>query len=642
MYKSTIIVIACFLFMQSTLAQPITHNQPLEKDMWVSYTPQSTIFKLFSPGADSAVVKIYKEAKDIHANLVIPFELKNNGVWVAKYTGNAEKMFYTYQVKHQGKWLSECVDIYANAVTANGKKAQIINWKKEITTPVSNLITNQKTKAIVVYELHVRDATIFSKAKYKGKFLGLTEVGLTNRYNQSIGLDHLKKLGVTHVQLLPIFDFNSIDETSNKPQYNWGYGPLNYNVPEGSYSTNANEPLTRIKECRAMVDVLHKNGIGVIMDVVYNHTALGKESNFELLCPNYYYRRKADGKFSDASGCGNETASDKKMFQKFMIESLTHWVHLYNVDGFRFDLMAIHDIETMNLIAKTLKAIKPNIILYGEGWTAGDSPLPESKRALKKNANKMDGVGVFSDDIRDAIKGSVFNHTENGFIAGIPHLEESIKFGLVGGIQHKDVDYSKVNYSKEPYTNEPFQHVSYNECHDNHTLWDRLVLANPTASKQELVSMYEVAMGIVMTSQGISFMQAGQEFCRTKKGEENSYNKPDEINGINWDRLNEFQRMHLWIKKLIALKKSNEAFCLGTTTLVQQNLQFTKAKNNIIVYEVKDSKNSFVVIINTNKTSQKIVLPNYKNYKLILNNNTVKLHNETEVAGTSFTVLQSL
>lgn len=626
--------------MQLTLAQPLTHSQSWQKDMWVSYTPQSTIFKLFSPNADSAIVKIYKEANNISPIIVLAFSQKDDGIWIAKYLGNAEKMFYTYQIKHKGKWLKECVDIYANAVTANGKKAQIIDWKKEITTPVSNLISNQKTKAVVVYELHVRDATIFTKAKHKGKFLGLTETGLTNRYNQAIGLDHIKKLGVTHVQLLPMFDFNSVDETSNKPQYNWGYDPLNYNVPEGSYSTNANDPLTRIKECRTMVDVLHKNGIGVIMDVVYNHTALGKESNFEQLCPDYYYRKKSDGKFSDASGCGNETASDKNMFRKFMLESLTHWVKLYNVDGFRFDLMAIHDIETMNLIAKTLRAIKSNIILYGEGWTAGDSPLTDDKKVLKRNAIKLDGVGVFSDDIRDAIKGSVFNHTENGFIAGVPNLEESIKFGLVGGIQHKDIDYQKVNYSKAPYANEPFQHISYNECHDNHTLWDRLVLANPKATKQQLIEMYEVAMGIVLTSQGISFMQAGQEFCRTKKGEENSYNKPDSINGINWDRLNEMQSMHVWMKKLIALKKNNEAFCLGSAALVQQNVQFTKADNNVIVYHTKDAKNSFVVIINTNKNPIKLATPDYKKFKIILNNKIIKLGEETEVGGTSFTVLQ--
>lgn len=626
--------------MQSTLAQPLTNKHSWEKDMWVSYTPQSTIFKLFSPNADSAVVKIYKQANDKNPFTIIPFSQKDEGIWVAKYTENAANLYYTYQVKYQGKWLKECVDIYANAVTANGKKAQVIDWKREITTPVSNLISNQKTKAIVVYELHVRDATIYTKAKHKGKFLGLTETGLTNSYNQSIGLDHIKKLGVTHVQLLPMFDYNSVDETSNKPQYNWGYDPLNYNVPEGSYSTNTNNPLTRIKECRTMVDVLHKNGIGVIMDVVYNHTALGKESNFEQLCPDYYYRKRADGKFSDASGCGNETASDKKMFQKFMTESLTHWVNMYNVDGFRFDLMAIHDIETMNLIANTLRAIKPNIILYGEGWTAGDSPLPDNKKALKHNANKLNGVGVFSDDIRDAIKGSVFNHTENGFIAGIANLEESIKFGLVGGIQHKDIDYSRVNYSKAPYANEPFQHVSYNECHDNHTLWDRLTLANPNATNKEKMEMYEVAMGIVMTSQGISFMQAGQEFCRTKKGEENSYNKPDSINGINWDRLNDMQSMHVWLKNLIALKKNNEAFCLGSAALVQQNVQFTLAQNNVIVYETKDSKTSFVVVINANKNATKLAIPNYKNYKVILNNKPVRLGEETEVGGTSFTVLQ--
>lgn len=642
MTKLSFAFLSFLFFMQTINAQPKQTNAALETNMWLSYTPQSTIFKLFSPNADSAVVKIYKDANSVHPITILPFSAKHDGIWIAKFEANAEKMFYTYQIKYEGKWLKECVDIYANAVTANGKKAQILDWKKEISTPVSNLVSNQKTKAVVVYELHVRDATIFTKAINKGKFLGLTEKGLTNKYNQSVGLDHIKKLGVTHVQLLPFFDYNSVDETNTKPQYNWGYDPLNYNVPEGSYSTNAHDPLTRIKECRTMVDVLHKNGIGVIMDVVYNHTALGRESNFEQLCPNYYYRRKPDGKFSDASGCGNETASDHPMFRKFMIESLTHWVKFYNIDGFRFDLMAIHDIETMNQIAAALRAIKPNIILYGEGWTGGDSPLPENQRALKKQANQLVGVGVFSDDLRDAIKGSVFNHKENGFIAGVPHLEESIKFGLVGGIQHKDIDYNKVNYSKHPYANEPFQHVSYNECHDNHTLWDRLVLANPKATHKQKMEMYEIAMGIVMTSQGISFMQAGQEFCRTKKGEENSYNLPDSINGINWQRLNDMQSMHQWMKKLIALKKNNEAFCLGTAALVQQNVWFSQASNNVIVYHTKDAHKKFIVIINAGTNATTIAIPNYKNCKVLLNNKEVKLGDNTEVKATSFTVLEEL
>jgi pullulanase len=634
MIKKLIFSSFLFLLMLHAIAQT---NQ----NMWLSYHPSYTTFKLFSPDADEAIVKLYQQADDKSSFKTISFTKKEDGNWLATFDGNAENLFYTYQVKYKGVWLNETIDIYATAVAANGKKAQIINWEKQFPKPVASNITPNKN-AIVVYELHIRDATIFSNAKHKGKFLGLTEENLKNKYNQAIGLSHIKNLGVTHVQILPMFDFNSIDETSSKPNYNWGYDPLNYNVPEGSYSTNPNNPVTRIKECRAMIEAFHKNGIGVIMDVVYNHTGLTKESNFNQLCPNYYYRTKPDGKFSDASGCGNETASDKPMFKMFMIESLKHWVKWYDVDGFRFDLMAIHDIETMNEIAKELRKIKPNIILYGEGWTAGDSPLPESKRALKKHALQMDGVGVFSDDLRDAIKGSVFNHSENGFIAGIPNVEESIKFGIVGGIEHPQVDYSKVNYSKAPYCNNPLQHVSYNECHDNHTLWDRLTLANPNASEAEKIEMYKVAMGIVMLSQGISFMQAGQEFCRTKFGEENSYNKPDSINGLRWDNLNKYKSVEQWVKKLIALKKGNEAFALGSAALVKKNVQFIEAKNNVVAYTTTNGLKTFLVIINTNTSKKIIEVGVGKKYKTVLSNKPVLIADNITVQGTSFSVLEVL
>lgn len=632
MFKKNVLILFSFLIMKTVLSQTTTN-------MWLSYNPSYTTFKLFSPEADEAIVKMYKLANDKTSFLTLKFEKKDDGVWQATFDGNAENFFYTYQVKHKGVWLNETVDIYATAVTANGKKAQIVDWEKHFSKPVINN-TNDKKNAIVVYELQVRDATIFTNAKNKGKFLGLTETNIKNKFNQPVGLSHIKNLGVTHVQILPMFDYNSIDETSSKPNYNWGYDPLNYNAPEGSYSTNPNNPITRIKECRSMIEAFHKNGIGVIMDVVYNHTGLTKESNFNQLCPNYYYRTNPNGTLSDASGCGNETASEKPMFRKFMIESLTHWVKWYNVDGFRFDLMAIHDIETMNEISKALRAIKPNIILYGEGWTSGGSPLPENKRALKANAKQLDGVGVFSDDIRDAIKGSVFNHKENGFIAGVPNVEESIKFGLVGGIQHPQVDYSKVNYSKAAYCNSPLQHVSYNECHDNHTLWDRLVLANPLATEKEKVEMYKVAMGIVMLSQGVSFMQAGQEFCRTKFGEENSYNKPDKINGLQWDNLEKYKTMNQWVKQLINLKKNNAAFALGSASLVAKNVNFLEDKNNVVAFTTTDGIKTFLVVINSNKSDASVDLPLNKKFSLVLNNKPVIIADNVFVKPTSFTVIE--
>ncbi len=334
--------------------------------------------------------------------------------------------------------------------------------------------------------MHIRDASISpsSGIHNKGKFLGLTEKGTKNADGLATGLDHLKELGITHVHLLPMYDFNSIDESNTEAKYNWGYDPLNYNIPEGSYSTKPLDGVSRIMELKKMIKSLHENGLRVVMDVVYNHTALTELSNFNQLVPGYYYRQAKNGKFSDASACGNETASERPMMQKFIVESVLYWVKEYHVDGFRFDLMGIHDIETMNLISKELHKIKPDILLYGEGWTAGKSPLPDSMRALKANVSKLDRIAVFSDDIRDGIKGSVFEHDDNGFVSGKPGMEESIKFGIVASIQHPQVDYSKVNYSKAPYAKEPYQTITYAECHDNHVLWDKLAISAKHATEE--------------------------------------------------------------------------------------------------------------------------------------------------------------
>ena len=385
--------------------------------------------------------------------------------------------------------------------------------------------------------MHVRDASIDENSgiKNKGKFLGLTEAGTKSSDGLSTGLDHLKELGVTHIHLLPCFDFNSIDESKpDKPQYNWGYDPLNYNVPEGSYSTNPYDGVTRIREFKQLIETFHENGLRVVMDVVYNHTGLTENSNFNQLVPGYYYRQTADGKFSNATGCGNEVASEREMVRKFILESVKYWVKEYHVDGFRFDLMGVMDIQTMNLISKELHQLKPDILLYGEGWTAGSSPLPDSLHALKKYAYKLNHIAVFSDDIRDGIKGSVFERKDKGFVSGKPGLEETIKFGIVASCKHPQVDYSKVNYSKAPYAAEPDNTITYCECHDNNTLWDKLFLSATDATEEQRKEMQKLALSIVLTSQGIPFLHAGTEFLRSKKGVENSFESPDSINEIDW------------------------------------------------------------------------------------------------------------
>ncbi|RYF96548.1 MAG: type I pullulanase, partial [Chitinophagaceae bacterium] len=414
-----------------------------------------------------------------------------------------------------------------------------------------------------------------SGIRNKGKYAGLAERGTKNHQGLSTGLDHLKDLGVTHIHLLPFFDFVSVDEKKPEiPQYNWGYEPLNYNVPEGSYASNGSDGVSRIRELKEMVMAFHSNGLNVVMDVVYNHTMLTEDSYFNQLVPGYYYRHTKDGKFSNATACGNETASERPMMRKFMLESLLYWVKEYHIDGFRFDLMGVHDIETMNLVARELRKIKPGILLYGEGWTAGESPFPEENRALKKFAYKLDDIAVFSDDMRDGMKGSVFLHGENGFVSGRVDRAESVRFGIVAGCRHPQVDYSKVNYSKEPYVRHPTGTITYADCHDNHVLWDKLTLSTPGYTDADRREMYKLALGIVLTSQGIPFLHAGTEFLRTKKGNENSYNAGDSINAIDWELKTKNSDVFAYCKELIRIRKSHPAFRMQRREQVAAHIRF--------------------------------------------------------------------
>jgi pullulanase len=623
-YKLTLMVLAIVTVTKKSNAQInfANYKDYTGNDLGVTYTPSKTIFKVWSPSVETMELKLYKDGMNGDAYQKIAFTKNLNHIWIAEVKGNLINKYYTYQGKlPNNTLLNEVPDIYAKAVGVNGKRGMVVDMQK--TNPTNwNADKSPFTGGLndaIIYELHVRDATIYSDAKNKGKFLGLTETGLKNSNGESVGLDHIRKLGVTHVQLLPIYDFFTVDETiKNNDQYNWGYDPLNYNVPEGSYSTNAYDGNVRIKEFKTLIQTLHKNKLAVIMDVVYNHTMFGEESYLNQLVPNYYYRQDANGKFSNASGCGNETASERAMYRKFMLESVLHWVNEYHVDGFRFDLMAIHDIETMNLIATTLRKIKPNIILLGEGWTSGASPLPDEKKALKKNAKLLNNIAVFSDDIRDGIKGSVFDAKDSGFVSGKKNTNESIKFGLAGAGLHTQIEYEKINYSKAPYTKQPYQMIAYNECHDNHTLWDRLLNSNPKDDEQTKKERYKLAMSIVLTSQGVPFIHAGQEFCRTKKGEENSFKSPDDINAMNWERLERFADIHTKIKELIAIRKAHPAFRLGNAALVQKCLSFEKAPDGIIHMVLKNAPNDtwkeIHVLYNGTVLDYKIPLEDH-NYK---------------------------
>jgi pullulanase len=624
----------------------------VSSDLGLTYTNHQSKFKVWAPNAEAMQVLLYNTDINGVAFDSIDMQKNSEGIWLGLRLGDLQGVFYTYKAKYNGIWSKETTDPNAKAVGTNGQRAAVIDIKK--TNPAywftdKAPVLKNKTDA-VIYELHVRDASIAinSGIKNKGKFIGLIETGTKNKEGLKTGLDHLVELGVTHVHLLPSFDYNSVNEAlPNVPQFNWGYDPVHYNTPEGSYSTNPADPATRIKEFKALILALHQKGIGVIMDVVYNHTALTKESNFNILAPNEYYRLNSDCSFSDGSGCGNETASDKPMFRKFMLESLQYWVNEYHVDGFRFDLMGLHDIETMNQISETLHSIKPSILLYGEGWTAGGSPLPEEKRAIKKHAPQLNNIAVFSDDIRDAIKGSVFEAKDAGFASAKLGQEESIKFGIVASTQHPQIDYSKVNYSKAPYANQPHQTITYAECHDNHVLWDRLQNSAANYSEEERRNMHKLALSIVLTSQGIPFLHAGTEFLRSKKNVENSYNSSDSINQINWQLKTKNKDVFEYVKGLIAIRKKHPAFRLSTTEAIQKSVKFLNVSTkNMVAYTINgkavgDTWKTIAVIFNGNNTSNSITIPE-GNWKVAVSNNKIIKANEQcilSVAPFSCTIL---
>lgn len=567
-------------------------------DLGVRYTPAKTILKVWSPPAEAMQLRLYTQATGGEPSREIDCKKSSSGVWTAELKGDQKGLYYTFRAKINGKWNGEYPDPYARAVGTNGLRGQIIDLRE--TDPPGwaqdrSPALKSPTDA-VIYELHVRDLSIHpnSGIRNKGKFIGLTETGTVNSLGQKTGLDHMAELGVTHVHLLPVFDFQTVDESKPEvPQFNWGYDPQNFNVPEGSYSTDPADGRTRIREFKQMVQALHRKGIRVIMDVVYNHTSRTHDSGFDQLVPGYYYRQwEKDKSYSNGSGCGNETASDRAMVRKFIVESVVYWVKEYHVDGFRFDLMALHDRETMKQVSAAVHAIDPSILVYGEGWTAGDSPLPVKYRALKDSVSTIPGIAVFSDDIRDAVKGSVFDEHSTGFASGSKTTAETVRFGIAGAIDHPQIDFSKTNYSKAPYAADPLQAINYVACHDNHTLYDKLKVSRPDASEEDRIRMHTLANTIVFTSQGIPFLHAGEEMMRTKGGEHNSYNKPDSVNRIDWEWKHSNRELYDYYRKLIALRQAHPAFRMPSADGVKTHLVFLTIDDpQLIAFQLNDHAN---------------------------------------------------
>ncbi len=591
----------------------------IASDLWLDYSPTRTIFCLWSPEAEAVELRRYQRSDGDETPSIENLTATKNGRWQLTVAGDLNGTYYTYRVKWQGKWLSETPGIYAQAVGVDGERAMVLDhsttdptgWDRDRGPAIDN------PNDAVIYELHIRDMSINPTAgsSTPGKYLGVIEQGLTGPGGVKMGLDHLKELGITHVHLLPAFDYLSVNERElDRPQFNWGYDPQNYNVPEGSYATDPFDAAVRVREFKQMVAGLHAAGIGVILDVVYNHTGKTAESNFNQEYPDYYYRLRPDGTYSDASACGNETASEKEMVRAYIKESVAYWAREYHLDGFRFDLMGIHDIQTMNEVTEVLETIDPRIFVYGEGWTAGDSPLPEPRRALKKYTHRMPGLSAFSDDIRDGLKGSVFEEESTGFVSGAKKMEESVKFGVVGAIQHDQVDYRAVNYSDTAWAAQPWQSVSYVSCHDNHTLYDKLKISRPDASEADIVAMDLLANTVVLTSQGIAFLHAGVEMLRTKGGEHNSYNLSDEVNRIDWQRKADFPEVFNYYQALIALRKAHPAFRLATAEEVRKRVRFLPTQPSLVAFTIdatgtKDEWKRILVVYNAGTKAHTIEAP---------------------------------
>lgn len=573
----------------------------------MTYTPEQTVFKLNAPVRP--VLRLYNAGTGGKLVKTVKLRPAGKNLWAATVKGDLKGRFYTFDMGR-----GQTPGVFAKAVGVNGARGAVIDMAS---TNPQGWETDRRpaTKSpadLVVYEMHHRDFSIDASSglQHKGKFLALTEPG---------AIAHLKELGVNAIHILPSFDYASVDESHlERPQYNWGYDPLNYNVPEGSYSTDPYTPAVRIREFKQMVQALHKAGIRVILDVVYNHTFDLKGSNFERTYPGYYYRYKADGTPSDGSGCGNETASEQPLMRRFMIESVKYWINEYHIDGFRFDLMGIHDIETMRQIRAEVNKIDPTIFIYGEGWSAGTCAYPQEKLAMKANMKQLPGIAAFSDEMRDALRGPFSDDSKGGFLARVPGTEESLKFGIVGGVAHPQVDMSKVNYSKEVWANEPTQMVAYVSCHDDMCLTDRLRASIPGISTDELVRLDLLAQTAVFTSQGVPFILSGEEMLRDKKGVHNSFNAPDSINHLDWNNLKKYPQVFDYYKGLTRLRKAHPAFRLGKAGLVRDNLRFLSAPAHCVAYCISNRNvpgeewNNTIVILNAGKETAKVAVPGGK------------------------------
>ena len=605
-----------FVTLLVTLILQMAQAQRLFNELFLQ--PHQTTFTLNAP--QQPTLRLYADGEGGKPLQQYKMRAAGEHRWTLTLKCNLQEKFYTFDIGH-----GETPGVFATAVGVNGKRAAIID--RATTNPAG--WAQDKHPALlspadqVIYELHVRDFTHkMPNNAHPDKFLGVADTA---------ALAHLKRLGVTAVHLLPSFDFSSIDETKpHLPAYNWGYDPQNYNVPEGSYATNAYDPAVRIKEFKQMVQALHRAGIRVILDVVYNHTADIEHSNFQRTYPDYYYRKRADGGYSDGSGCGNETASEKPLMRAFIIESIVYWAQEYHIDGFRFDLMGVHDIKTMNAACRALHKIDPSIFIYGEGWSAGQCAYPSHLLASKAHMKQMPGIAAFSDELRDGLRGPFYDDKQGAFIAGVSGAEERIKFGIVGGIAHPQVNMQQVGGNHLPWNDDPTQFISYVSCHDDMCLVDRLRASVPNLTPEMLVRLDCLAQSVVMLSQGVPFMLSGEEMLRDKQGVHNSYQSPIEINALPWQNLQRYPQLFTYYQRLIALRRHHPAFRLGNANLIRQHLSFLPTQPNLVGFILTghaggDVWDNIIVVFNANNEARKVTVPKGR-YTIVASNGTI---NET-------------
>lgn len=605
-----------FVTLLVTLILQMAQAQRLFNELFLQ--PHQTTFTLNAP--QQPILRLYADGEGGKPLQQYKMRAAGKHRWTLTLKRNLQGKFYTFDIG-----CGETPGVFATAVGVNGKRAAIID---RATTNPAGWAQDKRPALLlpadqVIYELHVRDFTHkMPNNAHPDKFLGVADTA---------ALAHLKRLGVTAVHLLPSFDFSSIDETKpHLPAYNWGYDPQNYNVPEGSYATNAYDPTTRIKEFKQMVQALHRAGIRVILDVVYNHTADIEHSNFQRTYPDYYYRKRADGGYSDGSGCGNETASEKPLMRAFIIESIVYWVQEYHIDGFRFDLMGVHDIKTMNAACRALHKIDPSIFVYGEGWSAGQCAYPSHLLASKAHMKQMPGIAAFSDELRDGLRGPFYDDKQGAFIAGVSGAEERIKFGIVGGIAHPQVNMQQVGGDHLPWNDDPTQFISYVSCHDDMCLVDRLRASVPNLTPEMLVRLDCLAQSVVMLSQGVPFMLSGEEMLRDKQGVHNSYQSPIEINALPWQNLQRYPQVFAYYQRLIALRRHHPAFRLGNANLIRQHLSFLPTQPNLVGFMLTghaggDVWDNIIVVFNANNEAREVTVPKGR-YTIVASNGTI---NET-------------